>query len=416
MKSNEIFEKIKDLPYDSMGLNDVEAICSIAEQLPKGITILELGSLIGKSAITWALATEGTVTTIDFNDNKKEILANASNLGLQDRIHTITGDCHLINWDKMVDVVYVDAGHDTQSVLKDLNKYDKFAKLLICGHDYDNKSFPLPDVKTVVDAYYKDVEVFNYIWCNWKYPVIDIVSLFIGREHCLKQFLEGLENLDYPKDRINLIWHDTSHIKFFSNKLNKWLAENKNKYKSVTYIECNDKHYHFEESEAYGAMNAITKAYNHCRDYCSGDYFLALEDDTVSPSDGLKRLIKITQGDVKGSCGNNHYRPSISLFKNQPIIWDFKNLETFPGEGIEKGWEARIRFTDGQGVEIIGSGHLGFTLIEGNWLKTHPFKYKIDKISGCDTLLGYQMMLEGFKYAIDWDLRLKHYDIDGNYV
>lgn len=269
----------------------------------------------------------------------------------------------------------------------------------------------------VVDAYYKDVEVVDYIWCNWKKPIIDIVSLFIGKDYCLRHYFEGLEKLDYPKDRINLIWHDTSHILKFTEKLSKWITDNGNKYRSVNLIQCRDPHFHFEEENQTGdTLYIITEAYNHALNYCKSDYFLAFEDDMIPPPDGLNKLLDIVKGDVKGACGVNLYRPSIPGFNQTPILWNFEKKETFPGEGIEAEFDAVKIDNLGTGIEFIGSGHLGFTLLNGDWLRENKFKLKIGKVVGCDINLGNRMRLQNYKYAIDWSIKCKHYDIDGNYV
>jgi len=419
-KANEIWEKIKDLPYDSMGLKDVESICFLAEHLPKGITILETGSLIGKSAIIWALATEGTVYTIEFNHNQTQILENIKKFGLEDKIIPICGDSISIPWSRYVDVVWLDSNHDTKTVIREIKKYLPFARLMICGHDYTHPDFP--DVPLVVDSWFEDVQSTNNIWYKWiggkvADSTVDIVSLFIGREYCLPQFLEGLKSLDYPKSLISLIWHDTSNNREFQNKLLSWIEDNKHDYANVTYLDCRDPHFHFEENETENAMKYITEAYNHCLDYSKSDYFFALEDDVVGPVDGLKRLLGIVRGDVKGACAVNLYRPSIKFFNSTPILWDFDIKETFPGEGIEMTSRAVMKnerkFT---GIENIGSGHLGFTLIDGNWVRKNRFKLNIDGVAGCDTNVGLGMAKQNFKYSVDWSIKCKHYDIDGGYV
>ena len=250
-------------------------------------------------------------------------------------------------------------------------------------------------------------------------PEVSIVSLFIGRAYCLKQFLEGLEGLDYPKDKIHLVWHDTSHIKGFQKKLGDWLNAHGRGYASTTYIICENPHYHFEEKQ-YEALEAITEAYNHCRNVFRGDYFFALEDDVVSPPEALKKLLESMKNpDVKAAAGVTVYRPSSHETPNQPVAWNFAKIEVFPGEGIETGYECRLieKLPTHKKVEFVGSAHLGCTLINGEFVRNNPFLARMDGAAyGCDVVVGYKICKQGYKYALDWGLRCKHYDIDGNFV
>lgn len=421
MNADEILAKLSDFQYwDTHQRPEVETLLELAKRLPPQPTIRETGTLVGKSACSWALATGGTVYTVEYNDNLAETRSNIARLGLSDRIFLERGDSTKVPWDQMVDVVWLDSNHDHATIIKELRKYSPYARKLICGHDYNHPDYP--DVRTTVDAWFDgklDSPPNTSIWYKWVEPMVDVVSLFIGRGYCLDKFLDGLARLDYPKSRMNLIWHDTSHIAHFGMKLQAWLKEYGHLYNSCMYIQCQDPHYHFEESgdNPPKAMWQITEAYNHCRAYLKGDYMLALEDDIVAPPDGLRRLLQVVQGETKGACSLNIYRPSIERFQRQPIVWWFENKETFPGEDIERQWGARLwgeKF--GTGIEHVGSGHLGFTLLDGDWLRQNKFEYSVDGIGGCDTLLGYRMMQQGFKYAIDWDLKTRHYDLDGSFV
>lgn len=424
-KAEEIWEKVKGLPYNSFGFEDVEVICRLSDLLPKNITILETGSLIGKSALVWAMATEGTVYTIDISQNQNQILENARNLGLEGRIIPIRGDSTKIEWDKIVDVVWLDSDHSSTHLIKEIRKFSPYAKYLICGHDYSHQNFQ--EVRKIVDGMFDNVRKDNNIWIKWigdmeKYPTIDVVSLFIGRHYSVNQFIEGLENLDYPKLRMRLVWHDTSHDPKFSKILLDWIEKNRSQYLNINYIECSDPHYHFEETGIYpgnteNAMKTIKDGYNHALQFCTSDYMFALEDDVVGPSDGLKKLVDITKGDIKASCGVTLYRPSIGIFKSTPILWDIRVEETFPGEGIEVTARATmINERKESGIEIIGSGHLGFTLIDGDWIRENKFHVVVNGIAGCDTNIGLMLNKQGFKYAVDWSVKCKHYDIDGTFV
>lgn len=250
--------------------------------------------------------------------------------------------------------------------------------------------------------------------------MIDIVTLFIGRTYCIEKYLDALAILDYPKNELNLIWHDTSHNPAFSKRLTLWLKEHGDNYNSTKHILCDEPHYHFEDKgeSMPKATQQIVEAYNHCREFLTGEYMLAFEDDTIPPADGLTKLIHLVKENVKAACGWNMYRPSSFGKKGQPILWNFVREETFPNESIKEMctsaclWDKEI----GTGVEMIGSGHLGFTLIDGDWVRKNPFEFLTGAIGGCDTIVGLRMMQQGYQYAVDWSLKCKHYDIDGTYI
>jgi hypothetical protein len=426
MTAQEILEKLSHFKYgDACQLNEINTIIELAKKLPPNPIILETGTLVGKAACAWALVTGGTVYTVEFNDNMTETVANIKSVGLEGKVIPIHGDSTKIPWDKMVDVVWLDSNHDMKTLMLELHKYSPYVRHLICGHDYQPEvnEYPnkFPDVKPTIDSWFGGKHsVDNLIWYKWLEPMIDVVSLFIGRMYCIDIFFKGLEELDYPKKRMNLIWHDTSHIKKFTHRLTDWLQQHGHEYNSTMIIDCPDPHFHFEESgdAPPKAMWQITQAYNHCRNFCKSKYFLALEDDTVPPADGLRRLVSILETDklVKGCCGLNIYRPSIDAFKRIPILWTIKEQRTFPQENIENGYIAVIIEKFGKGIEYIGSGHLGFTLLDGDWVRLNEFIYRLDKIGGCDTNIGHLFLKQGFKYVVDWDCKCKHYDIDGSYV
>jgi hypothetical protein len=420
MTVKEIWEKIQTVEPlgedTSLGLPDVEGICKLAEGLPKGASVLEIGTCCGRSAFTWAWATGGDVWTIDVNNNRAVVEAHAKRFGLENKIHFFCADSLTFVWDTPIDVLWIDANHDAKHAGSDIRRFGPYAKKLICGHDYGRRDYP--DVKNVVDGMFDDIKNIGGIWYKYLEPEISVLSLFIGRMYSLDKYFESLDKIDYPKKRIHLIWHDTSHIPLCEKSLNRQLAKIAPKYASVKLIVCPDKHYHFEEKE-WGALDAITNAYNHCLDYALGDYALAFEDDIWADSDLLKRLIDTFKDPkVRVAAPKIYPRPSVLYPEGNVIAWNFKKVEIFPGEGIEFSHEI-VRIKDDEKNEIIdvGATHLGFTLIDMKWLKEVKFSSGYKGIqSGCDVVLGYTANVQGYKVMLDKGRKLRHYDIDGSYV
>lgn len=169
--AQEIQDKLKDFQEeDSCDLCDIEAIVKLVEQLPKNITILETGSFKGKCACAWALATEGTVYTIEISDYRDIIEKNIKSVGLEDRVFPIHADSKYLTWNRTVDVVWLDSRHFADTLPAEIDKFLPYAKLLICGHDYGHSMWP--DVKTIVDSKFKNVVTIltrnnSYVWYKW---------------------------------------------------------------------------------------------------------------------------------------------------------------------------------------------------------------------------------------------------------
>lgn len=249
--------------------------------------------------------------------------------------------------------------------------------------------------------------------------MITIVSLFTEREYCLEKWFEGLENLDYDKKQLKLVWVNNGQTPSFRKKLEEYLEKNGGKYHS--YMLLNNNEYMRFENEKLDAIKVhehIGKNYNECRQYLEGEYFLSYEDDIVPPADGLKRLIKIFEDDkdVYLATGKCVYRPSVKYFPGHVIAWDFNVSE----------WLPRCKFpemtvgvrncdkTQGEGIEIMGGTHFGFTLLKTEFVKNYEFKVQIGSLrNGFDLIVGYEISKMGKKCVWDWDLKLKHYDIDG---
>lgn len=250
--------------------------------------------------------------------------------------------------------------------------------------------------------------------------MISLVTLFIGRFHCLKEYFKGLEDLDYDKKKIHLIWHDTSHIPFFTEKLQEWLAEHGEKYASVTFLECDKPHYHFEEKNGgHKALVTISQAYNHCVKYLKGDYFFSLEDDVVCPPNALRKLlVSLEDKTIVGAAGRMIARPSSLWQPGKVIAWRFDKVEVFPGENIEFRYvEKVIDYLKDDGKELVGATHLGCTLIRAGFVRNNPFKPTDDGLStGPDVIMGYKAIKEGLAWVLDWSIKCKHFDVDGEWV
>ena len=144
----------------------------------KKLTILEVGSFVGNSASIFA-SHFGHVICVDSWTDKglsdtarlmwkeqgytKEILEAAFDKAVSvfDNVEKIKGDSVEIgkSFGREVDIVYIDAAHDYESVKNDIAAWKDWATLFISGHDYWPKRFD-GVIKAVNEAFGKPDKVF----------------------------------------------------------------------------------------------------------------------------------------------------------------------------------------------------------------------------------------------------------------
>ncbi len=119
-------------------------------------SVVEVGSLHGRSSYALATACPGPVWCIDpFLDGAWESWT-ASVGNTLPNAHGVRGyspDAGSQVPDP-VDMVFLDGAHDSASVVADINYWWPRTQVLLCGHDYLHADYP--DVKTVVDDLFGD--------------------------------------------------------------------------------------------------------------------------------------------------------------------------------------------------------------------------------------------------------------------
>lgn len=261
-------------------------------------------------------------------------------------------------------------------------------------------------------------------------PEITILTLFSGRFNLLEPYLYGLDNLDYPKDKLKLLWVTNNKNKFFLKLLEQELEIRKKEYSdaklvlidrvpisSISFVEKgkgNEEH-----------TRIITKMYNHAFPHINTKYFLSLEDDVYPSYNSLKRLLLIFQQDP-----DNTAACAAPLFERHDehglIAWNLAEVRTIVKTGdrefiapqlihtlIEKPW----------GVQPVHCFHMGTTLVEtgklaGNNMINPRKPFKVNHQScpvlvGHDIVMGVEFYLRGFKTYMDFDIRSLHLDSKG---
>lgn len=124
-------------------------------------SIVEVGSLRGRSAFALARACNGPVYCIDpFNDVGGHCYpAFLENVGYLPNVRTICGYSPAagVEVKGMVDMVFIDGEHSRAGITADIDYWLPRTRKLICGHDYSSHpDAGYPDVKAVVDEAFGD--------------------------------------------------------------------------------------------------------------------------------------------------------------------------------------------------------------------------------------------------------------------
>lgn len=127
-------------------------------------SVVEIGSLRGRSAFALLTACSGPVYCIDpWDDPKAECLpAFMEACGDFPNLVAIQGFSPEAGWRVLddVDMVFIDGNHDYYSVMADIEYWWPRTKKVICGHDYGRDHGPgyeeagFPGVRKAVDEFF----------------------------------------------------------------------------------------------------------------------------------------------------------------------------------------------------------------------------------------------------------------------
>lgn len=142
-----------------IGNIDMRIIGMLAKKVPSNGTIVEVGSFLGKSTVTWAENCDPSVTVYAIDtftnfdvDISSLVNHDGSDIGSfeevfkkntkpYDNIIMVKGESpyDMNDWDKKIDLVFLDASHtDEKNITDDLHFWDKHLSEngILCGHDF----------------------------------------------------------------------------------------------------------------------------------------------------------------------------------------------------------------------------------------------------------------------------------------
>jgi hypothetical protein len=132
----------------------------LAEQAAQMESVVEIGSLHGRSAFALLTACEGPVYCIDPWDDERDLCYSSflGYCGHFPNLHAISGLSPAVAGQvPTVDMVFIDGDHEYDSVIADIDAWLPKARKLICGHDYTwDRHSGYPGVKRAVDEKFGD--------------------------------------------------------------------------------------------------------------------------------------------------------------------------------------------------------------------------------------------------------------------
>ncbi|MGY0834687.1 class I SAM-dependent methyltransferase [Azospirillum argentinense] len=165
---------------------DLKAIAQLAASLTPGSTIVELGSLYGRTAFVWSMnAPNGSkVFCVDpwhrehWIINLVERPFNAPPFSF-DAFRKYTEGCpgitpiqgyspdDVMDWDQEIDVYFDDSVHQNPGFRRNLEFWERFVKPggIICGDDYKPRNTDmLQEIHGLADTYGVEVKTFDELW------------------------------------------------------------------------------------------------------------------------------------------------------------------------------------------------------------------------------------------------------------
>jgi len=248
---------------------------------------------------------------------------------------------------------------------------------------------------------------------------ITIATLLAGRYYSLEAYLYGLTNIDYPKDKIDLLFltnSDDKDFKFlFKNKLEELKGYNSIRFKETDIVPPSSNA--FIENGVHTAEHAevIAKLYNELYSHIETETFLFLEDDIIAPSNAISGLLPHLNGNAGYVCGvqiDRHQKSNNSIF-----MWDLIKRRVYPeGDSNNTVTYAASDIRKPFGIRKIGLGHFGLTLLKKSVCEQiskpifKPNMATAGALVGCDMVFCIELEEKGFKKICNFDCRGHHLD------
>jgi len=238
---------------------------------------------------------------------------------------------------------------------------------------------------------------------------VNLVTPLAGKGYCFSRWRKSLAKL--PMDRCHVLVYDNSNNVRFSNKVDQFCAS---ELESYTLVKDTNSRCSLEQSRDW------VKVGNRCRAVYGQIYnklidqrrplCLNLEDDIGVPDNAWQKLYAQIQtddvGTVIGQC--NDRRAYVDTGQKRTIAVNFKVDEIIGQESSlsVETWPVMVREF---GVEQIGAGHMGLWLTKTETIRELGMGHQFGELRGNDINWGLAINRAGWKFAVDWSVKLDHY-------
>ena len=234
---------------------------------------------------------------------------------------------------------------------------------------------------------------------------ITLFCAFAGRFFCLEPILNGINDLDYPKEKLDLVMIDASSNPEFHIKLLEWVKDKP--YNSIKVIKYSIKPVLGTE-ELFGNRNKmrnISRMYQDNKKYITNDLVFYIEDDVEVAPQSIKKLLPLLDDPLvvmaTGRVLSRFAKTVDGKVLSQAMIYDEK----------EKTWlffEAKE-----EGIEQAEVSTWGCSLAKNKFIQEICLFNGIYFDWGQDAIFGREMTKRGYKILIDHSIHCPHYDYTG---
>ena len=259
-------------------------------------------------------------------------------------------------------------------------------------------------------------------WCSRVAPIdVDVLTLMSGRLYAFDKFIAGLKALEYPKDRLHLIWYTNSdNPAFLCLATSTILSLSKDGYDIRFMADPSIRPTHHalrevqpeDDTTLLDHADVISNLYNRALSLTTRNVFF-LEDDIIPEPAALARLLAMMESNPKAGyfCAAVNDRHSPRKFVHKMVQND---------DGTYGGVEMPV--AEMNGTKRIDLGGLACVLMRKSVIEKlgnpimkmwPPSCLPPSLFSGCDIVLCYEMENHGIERLCDFGIQALHIRSDG---
>lgn len=258
--------------------------------------------------------------------------------------------------------------------------------------------------------------------------MITLVTPFVGRWYSLAAYLASLEQLDYEKKEINIIFLVNTKDNIFVAALQNWITLNGAHWGPVKVLS-SDLPVLFQNNDNVdndtlrdNRAKLIASMHNLAREKAletTCDYIWFIEDDIAVPPDACKKHLALLKDKADVSSCFAVQRYTSQRFSRQPLAWHLEKKKTF-GENDScqecqlYAHQAEIPLCEW--IEKIDCATFASIMFKRKVLEEIVFQWSHKGLINHDIVLGYQLSEKGYNIYIDWSLKVKHIHYTGEIV